>query len=171
LTEDESKEVYAHYGLTIYCSSVLEHGAANALCILELLPGRVGAKTRSEWETKVDSHYADSFAETLGRLIKRLKSHSSVLGELGTLAPDLEQCVVRRNFLVHHFWRERATYWFTDRKRRAMIQELETDRELFWNTDKKLEAAMEPIAAKHGVTPEHMQATEDAMMREAMSDD
>ena len=157
--------------LAIYCAAVLEHGAANALCIFELLPGRSGAKTRSEWEAKVDKHYADSFGKTMGRLISRLRPHMSSSNELASLVADFECCVLRRNFLVHHFWRERSANWLIDQKRLAMIQELEVDRELFWNTDKKLQAAIEPVAARHGITPEHMQTTENEMMREALSVD
>jgi hypothetical protein len=65
-TGDEAKELYAHFGLAFYCSSVLEHGVANAIFVLELLEGRGGAKTREDWEALVDKHFEDSFAKTLG---------------------------------------------------------------------------------------------------------
>ncbi|HTU55846.1 MAG TPA: hypothetical protein VMF62_17915, partial [Acetobacteraceae bacterium] len=67
-TEDEVKELYAHFGLAFYCSNVLEHAVANALLVLELLEGRLGAKTKIELEKMVDQHFAVSFDQTLGKL-------------------------------------------------------------------------------------------------------
>jgi hypothetical protein len=64
---DEAKDLYAHFGLAFYCSSVLEHGIANAILILELLEGRGGAKTLEMWEALVDKHFEESFEKTLGQ--------------------------------------------------------------------------------------------------------
>jgi len=36
-SSEEAKELYAHFGLAFYCSSVLEHGVANAIFIFELI--------------------------------------------------------------------------------------------------------------------------------------
>jgi hypothetical protein len=166
ISADEAKEIYAHYGLAIYCSSVLEHGAANALLVLELFEGRGGAKTKTEWESLVDKHYEESFARTLGQLIKRLSEHHAAT--VSTLVPDLKNCVTKRNFLVHHFWREHALHWFTSEGRAAMAAELEEARELFSSTDKKLEAVIEPIEKQRGVTDELIRAMREAEMREAL---
>jgi hypothetical protein len=45
-SDDEAKELYAHFGLAYYCSSVLEHGVAHALLILETMEKRREVKTR-----------------------------------------------------------------------------------------------------------------------------
>jgi hypothetical protein len=58
---DEVKDVYAHFGLAYYSSSVLEHGIANAIFTLELLEARVGVKTQEEWGAVVDKHFEESF--------------------------------------------------------------------------------------------------------------
>ncbi len=153
-TADEAKELYAHFGLAFYCSSVLEHGIANAILILELLEGRGGAKTLAEWETLVDKHFEDSFAKTLGKLKNRLALHGERSPVIDSVMTDLERCVDERNFLAHHFWRERAAYWFTAKGRTSMIQRLEEARELFSETDRKLEAAIQPFADRYGFTPD-----------------
>ena len=56
-SSEEAKELYAHFGLAFYCSSVLEHGVANAIFILELMDKGREVKTRQEWETLVDNQF------------------------------------------------------------------------------------------------------------------
>ena len=133
---EEGKELYAHFGLTSYCSSVLEHGIANAILILELLEGRGGAKTREEWEALVDKHFEESFQKTLGNLKNHLARHQQHSSALARVMTNLERCVDERNFLTHHFWREYASQWFTREGRASMIQRLEKAREPFSETDK-----------------------------------
>jgi hypothetical protein len=166
-TGDEAKELYAHFGLAYYCSSVLEHGIANALLILELLEGRGGAKTREEWEALVDKHFDESFEKTLGKLKNHLARHQQRSPILSKVMPALDRCVGERNFLAHHFWREYATAWFTVRGRERMIQRLEQSRELFSNTDRELEAAVRPFAAQQGITPDLERSTMELIKREA----
>jgi hypothetical protein len=72
---EEAKELYAHFGLAFYCSSVLEHGVANTIFILELINKRRDVKTRQEWETLVDNYFENSFGQTLGRLKNQLVGH------------------------------------------------------------------------------------------------
>lgn len=166
-TSDEAKELYAHFGLAFYCSSVLEHGVANALLVLDLLDGRGGAKTRSQWEALVDKHFDDSFAKTLGSLMRQLARHRDSLPDLATMSADLERCLAERNFLAHHFWREFAEDWFTSSGRVAMARRLETARDLFSETDAKLEAVVRPIASRHGITKEVLDREMEQLRREA----
>jgi hypothetical protein len=166
-TDDEAKELYAHFGLAFYCSSVLEHGIANAILILELLEGRGGAKTRAEWEAHVNKHFEDSFAKTLGKLKNQLARHHERSPVIANVMTDLERCVDERNFLAHHFWRERATYWYTQKGRASMVQRLEEARELFSDTDRKLEAAIQPFADRYGFTPDVQRYELELIKREA----
>src|SRR5438270_10417905 len=138
-TTEEAKELYAHFGLAYCCYSVLEHGIANAIFILELMEGRGGAKTQEEWETIVDQHYEESFEKTLAKLKSHLARHQQRSLTLSSVIPDLDSCVSERNFLAHHFCREYATKWFTALGRQEMIQRLTEARNLFSETDRKLE--------------------------------
>ena len=149
---DEAKDLYAHFGLAFYCSSVLEHGIANAILILELLEGRGGAKTLEMWEALVDKHFEESFEKTLGKLKNHLARHQQRSPTLARVMADLERCVDERNFLAHGFWREHAVQWFTRKGRASMVQRLEKARELFSETDKNLEAAIQPFANHYGLT-------------------
>jgi hypothetical protein len=166
-SDEEAKELYAYFGLALYCSSVLEHGVANAIFILELMDKRREVKTRQEWETLVDNHFENSFAQTLGRLKKQLVGHRGRSSALASLITDLDKCVEERNFLAHHFWREYAAEWFTTAGRDGMVQRLEEARDLFSETDSKLEAAIRPFAIRHGFTPDLERLGMELIKREA----
>lgn len=170
MTDEEAKELYAHFGLAYYSSGVLEHGVANALLMLELLEGRGGANTRNEWENLVDKHYEDSFAKTLGRLTKQLAQHRDRSPGLAEVAEELEKCLAERNFLAHHFWRKYAAHWFNETGRMTMIDRLEEAGRLFEKTDQALEAAMEPFAERYGFTPDLVRHELDLIKRAASTD-
>jgi hypothetical protein len=164
-TDDEAKELYAHFGLAFYFSSGLEHGVVNALLILEILDKRRNVKTHAEWEMLVDAHFDSSFAKTLGRLKTQLARHHARSTALASLIPDLDRRVEERNFLAHHFWRDCSIQWFTPDGREEMTHRLEEVRDLFRYTDKKLEAAIQPFAEQHGITPELIQQAAREMKR------
>jgi hypothetical protein len=167
-TSEEAKELYAHFGLTFYCSSVLEHGVANAIFILEIMEKRGEVNTWQEWETLVDNHFENSFAQTLGRLKNQLIRHKEQSSALTGVVDDLDKCVEERNFLAHHFWREHAAQWFTRDGREAMVKRLEEARELFSAADSKLEAAIRPFADRYGFTPDVQSYGMELIKREAV---
>jgi hypothetical protein len=169
-SDDEAKELYAHFGLAFYCSNVLEHGVANALCVLELLEERAGAGTREEWQDLVDKNFEGSFEKTLGRLRTQLAQHQQRLPALANVTADINKCLVERNFMTHHFWRECATHWFTRKGRASMVQRLEKARDLFSETDRRLDAAIQPFADRFGLTAEIQRYELELIKREAQED-
>ncbi len=106
--EDEHvKEVYARFGLAVYYAQVLEHGLVNALVVLDLIPNRRHlARSRDEWGTQFDAFTDRHFEATMGRLMKNLRAVTQVHADLEKLLQDV---LNRRNWLVHDFFRERAT--------------------------------------------------------------
>ena len=102
---EHQKTVYAHFGLAIYMSQVLEHGLANALLVLDIVPRASAVATPESWPEKVDSFYDAQFKRTLGSLIHRLRELTLVPPELEQV---LEQALETRNWLSHHYFRERA---------------------------------------------------------------
>lgn len=89
------------------------------------------------------------FQKTLGALLKHLKSEVA-------LPPDLEatltEALNRRNFLAHHYFREKATEFVARNGRDQMLQELQIDQQLFERADQQLENALKPFRMKQGVT-------------------
>jgi hypothetical protein len=147
---DHCKEVFAHFGLAYYQSSVIESGIANTLLYGEFLMGwkqRLEVDGRSCFDRKVyeaefDAYIKAQFSLTLGNLLKRL---DQVVG----IPIDLEVMIVEakrlRDFLAHHYYRERAKDFVTREGRDRMINELAEMREKFEAIDQRIQALTAPI--------------------------
>ena len=87
--DDESediKEVYARFGLALYCAQVLEHGIVNALVVVDLIPSRRHlARSKAEWEVAVDEFMGLHFDHTMGKLMYDLRSISQIPADLDNL--------------------------------------------------------------------------------------
>jgi hypothetical protein len=149
---EHTKNVYAHFGLAVYFSQVREHGLVNTLLFADLLPSRAPAvKTRGQWEKAFDSFMDDHFRTTLGRMIQSLQSAVAVPVDLESL---LRVALEKRNWLAHHYFRERAEDFMTENGRNKMIAELDEARDLFEKADNRLGELMKPLREKYGFTDE-----------------
>jgi len=167
-TDEHVKTVYAHFGLALYWAQVLEHGLANALVCAELLPRRAGRPIpKREWEEEFDAFMDLKFEQTLGRLIRGLKSATTVPTELEGL---LTEALKTRNFLAHNFFRERAETFMAREGRDDMIQELERAQKLFSSADDKLTEVVKPLREKYGLTDERMKPLEEAYLKSIKGD-
>jgi hypothetical protein len=119
---EHNKEVYAHIGLAIYHAQCLEHEIVNCLVYLDLIPNRAHTvRSRAEWEAACDNFYGEHFEHTLGRMIHDLRGVTSVPIELEDI---LKSSLQTRNWLAHHFFRERAREFMSRAGRDRMIDEL-----------------------------------------------
>lgn len=149
-TDGHVKSVYAHYGLTLYLAQCLEHGLVNALVYVDLIPRKARAvRTKEEWTAEFDSFMGRNFMQTLGSLIRDLRDTTTVPPEL---EDKLTHALRRRNYLAHHFFRERAEKFMSVRGRDSMVRELEEAQTLFQAADDLLDQAIKPIREKHGFT-------------------
>jgi len=134
------KEVFAHYGLARYFAQCLEHGIVNALMQLDLFAVRAEEirrreqppRTRDECYKIFDTYEAEQFEKTMGNLIKQLHLFAEVPDQI---AMTLLTSKKRRDFLAHHFFRERAVDFTTAHGRNAMLAELKKDQQLFEEAD------------------------------------
>jgi len=155
--ESEIKEVYANFGLAIYQAQCLEHGLVNAMLFIELLPRRLDLATSQEqWEPIVEAFTESKFKLTLGRMINALASVSPVDS---SLHEQLSKALEKRNWLAHHYFRDRAETFLTSRGRASMVAELEDAQVLFSAADSALEAATKPARLKAGLTDEMLAQT------------
>ena len=104
-----SKEVYAHFGLVFFSFSLIEHSLINAVTFDGAFKEgrRKKIRTQSEWEHLVDKHFARATKATLGTLIKGL----SGIREYDSVVSRLDAANRKRNYLVHHFFREEIAYF------------------------------------------------------------
>ena len=155
------KEVHAHFGLAYYMASFFEAGLANAILQLDYLAGvaaNIGKKgranfDRSAYEAQFDIFLANQHAQSLGNLIKRVQA-------LAEMEPDLKAQIVQakecRDFLAHHFFRERAVEFNKREGRDAMIVELIDARTIFERVDNAVTDFMEPHHRRLGISKERL---------------
>ena len=141
--EEQSRDVYAHYGLTMYLAQVLEYAIVSAFVILRLPEKQ--KYTREDIDDLMDGR----FKKTLGMLLKTLRDEMT-LPE--TLEATLSQALARRNFLAHHYFRERAEQFVTREGRAKMIVELQIDQQLFQSADTALSGVLRPMRIANGLT-------------------
>jgi hypothetical protein len=143
IDEEQTKEVYAHYGLALYLAQCLEHGIVNALVILRL------PEKEKFTRHDIDEFMNGKFQKTLGILIKHLKSELTLPLDLESLLTD---ALNRRNYLAHHYFRERVDHFVMRDGRTKMLNEIQSDQKLFEKADDELSKVMKPLRAAHGLT-------------------
>lgn len=144
---EQQKEVYARFGLAIHSAQILEYGLVNALVYADLMPNRKPNHTGLDFDLFMDKH----FKSTMGNLILNFNKHVNVPDDFGLLLLEARN---RRNFLAHHYFRERALDFVSVRGMNGMIIELDATRELFDRTDTALGDIFRPIREKFGITDE-----------------
>ena len=153
---EQIKEVYARFGLALYHAQVLEHGIVNALVILDLISTqRHLAKSQGEWSGLVDEFMDLQFQKPLGRLIAALRSVSTVPSHLEAL---LREALESRNWLAHHFFRERAAEFLNSGGRDGMLAEVDRCRARFEAADSRLSEITGPLRKSAGLTDEMISA-------------
>ena len=123
---DQTREVYARFGLAIYQAQCLERQLAIILAT-KYGPGPANA-TREE----LDDVLERLFSKSLGRLV-------SDVTKLSALSCDeerqLREALVKRNWLAHGYFWDRAAEFLTESGRAAMIEELREIAEQFERLD------------------------------------
>ena len=161
--DEHVKEVYAHFGLSMYLAQVLEHGIVNTFIFLELIP-----KAKCKWNSdEFDSYVNGEFDKTLGQLISKLRSLTTISDDLEAL---LRSALEKRNWLAHHYFRERSSQFMSASGRDSMIQELQHCQKLFDQADKKLETAITPLRVKFGITDSKIEELLESMKKSSDAD-
>ena len=161
LEDEQAKEAFAHFGLAIHVSNILEHAVVNALLIFELLPTITSFNDRADWSIAVDKFFDEKFSFTFGTLLKQLLGKDELSSDLVEM---LESAKVVRNYLVHHFQRETSELFFSQTGRESIVQQCQNAVDLFKQTDVELEQEMLPIRKAMGFDEDwFVEATEAAM--------
>ncbi|MFI9544149.1 hypothetical protein ACIHAR_09455 [Streptomyces sp. NPDC052016] len=159
-SDTDHKTVYALFGLAIFKANVLEHTLVNTLAMARIITAE------EQGERLIRDPWAQGFKDMMGKLIKRAEPYVSAYPEV---VDDLTSSLKRRNFLVHHFWRERIQEMVDESSRAKLCADLKADCRLFTQTDERLtERVFDPLARQRGITPEMIQAQFEKERREAM---
>lgn len=139
---EKAKEIYARFGLCIYAFQVLEHQLMNMLLI----------KAKSEKIDMTSKEYDDIFYsysdKTLGKLIEKVVQLYDI--------PDIKRQKLwnihqKRNYYVHHYFKDHSEYFFSETKQIKMLEEIISTTDEVSNLDASLEALTQPLMDKINV--------------------
>ena len=102
--------------------------------------------------------------QTLGNLINRLSKTFAISNELNAKIAEGKN---KRDFLAHHYFRERATDFAHRNGRDRMIAELTEIREFFRALDKETDLLVAPIFPQLDISQERVQEYMSEYMEQA----
>jgi len=163
------RETFAYFGRAVYMASVLEVGLAHVLMHAQfmkqqrekIIATRGRGFDRKRYEADFDAFMENQFAQTMGNLIRRAQAFAGFEDELKTRILAAKK---RRDFLTHHYWRERSTDFYTAEGRSRMMEELNEDAEVFGSLDRDIDAATKPIRESLGIDDQVLNAHAEAKM-------
>lgn len=153
------KETFAYFGRAYYLAGVLDSALALALLFIDFLPSVKAAHLRDRgqtfdrpaYEAAFDKFLADQHAQTLGNLRKRLFA-SSLLDD--ALKVEIDEAKKKRDFIAHHYFRERAVEFATRAGRDQMIAELVEIARHLERVAQMIDVAIEIAQIDLGIEPE-----------------
>ena len=164
----QCKKVYEYFGNAIYWSQCIEQAMIHLIVLLGLFPN---AESDPSDKISRDEEYKRFInkerTKTMGRLLGRLQ-------ELGipseNLNDGLKETVIKRNWLAHSYFSDRAMSFVSEAGRLEMIDELKLIKHFFMNIESEISAIYEQVSIKHGLTKEMSDKVMSEMLLEANSD-
>jgi hypothetical protein len=157
------KELFAYFGRAFYMANVLEEGLALSILQLDFLSpirdefrrtGRQGFD-RAKFEADFDAFMHQQHALTFGNLLRNIQNQPEFDDALKARIAEAKGL---RDFLGHHFWRERSLDFARREGRDAMIAEVQAAAELFEGVNDAVDEAMKPVWTSLGFTEEMREA-------------
>jgi hypothetical protein len=142
-SEELTREVYACFGFAAYSAQCLEMSLGNYFMVYQ----RVSDITLTVDELLAME--ATRQKQTLGLLLKDFRKYVDLDASYDDV---LVQALKKRNFLMHHFFRERAVHFMADAGRSQMIDELTEIADSLQIADKVVIAVYDSLARILGVT-------------------
>jgi hypothetical protein len=162
LTEDQGHRLLtaagelaqlAKFGLAMYLGQVLEHGIVNLLVSSGITPG-------------IYANYEQTETVSVALFMKTMGALKRLLMERGIDLTHLENEVIRsvslRNFLAHHYFRERASALGTREGRKRMLIELDQAVSFFQEVDARLDHLTIKLLEELGILDEMPEAMQEA---------
>ena len=167
----EIRETFAYFGQTYYMACCLEVGLAHALMYGEFLMRQhqviVATKgkefDRRRYEADFDAFMEKHFSKTMGGVAQLAIKLPNFTIEL---KQRIEEARKRRNFLAHHYWRERSAKFANSRGREEMRKELAADRDMFAKLDKDIDEAMKPTREKLNIDDKRLAEVSEKIIRQ-----
>ena len=166
--EQQCKDVYAHYGLAMFCAQCLEQAIILQIMFLDYMPNAVvSIKTKEKWIHDFDEFMEDTSSKPMGKLLGKLQKFGIPCDELGQ---DLKVALKKRNWLAHGYFPDRTMKFMNEDGRLAMILELEAAHAYFREVEDKVNRITDEVSVKYGLTDEVREKIMVQMLTEAKSD-
>lgn len=169
---EHTKETFAYFGRAYYMANVFEEGLAIAIMQLgflkevkrNFLASDRKSFDRKQYEEDFDDFMRKQNAQSLGNLIKSSKKFSEIPIDFHHTLDNLKS---KRDFLAHHFFRERAVEFMSRNGRDKMILELVEAHEIFTKADRDLDNIMRPIWEELGLSEKMLEIMQEKLLQEA----
>jgi len=156
--EEIFKDVYAYAGLALYWCQCFEQTLANILILQARITKQcVTLEQLDQYEEHVE-------AQTLGRLLKEVRQQVTFDEQAETLLPE---ALKQRNFLAHHFFKERAAVWYAKNGPERLGAELESIQTLMREADSHATAISSRLCEHLGLTDDILSAALQKLRNEA----
>ena len=117
-----TREVFAHFGLAMYCGQVLEKDIVNLIVCLKF--DKKQEKTLKEWDRLTEIIHK----LTLGQLKNEINKEASISNDFKKILIELVEI---RNFLAHQFFWDHAGKFCLLEGKTELISELDEYRDKF----------------------------------------
>lgn len=145
---EQTREVYAHAGLALYLAQCFEMSLQNFLVVHARL------SDRSITLAELESYEGDVQRKTLGGLLRKVRKRASFDASAEKFIGD---ALEKRNFLAHHYFRERAVDFLSPGGRMRMISELQDMQHCFQIADTVASSIAQAAGKLLGVTDEMLE--------------
>jgi hypothetical protein len=165
---EQSKEVYAHYGLAMFRAQCVEQSITQLLIFFDFFPEKVPQyASKEQWETDFDSFTGDLSSKTMGQLINKLQSLNAIDASNNA---KLREALKKRNWLAHSFFVDHALTFLSEEGRLKMVKELEACTSFFGELEDILNPITFTLCEKYGLTKEKLREIELQLFTEANGD-
>ncbi|MFE4709558.1 MULTISPECIES: hypothetical protein [Paenibacillus] len=144
---EQSKELFAYFGLAVYYCQALEQQLTNLLLLTKLSQGKTPT------EADLTDLYQRKLSNSLGQLIKEIQHHFPFSEEE---TAQLQEVWKQRNHIVHDYFKERIQETFTPAGRSQMLRELKRFKNKACKLEKTLQGYCTELYAKLGLEEEHL---------------
>ncbi|ASA22131.1 hypothetical protein [Paenibacillus donghaensis] len=142
---EQSKELFAYFGLAVYYCQALEQQLTNLLLLTKLSQGQTPT------DAELSELYQRKLSNSLGQLIKEIQHHFP-FSEKETI--QLQEVWKERNHIVHDYFKERIQETFTAAGRARMIRELKRFKNKASRLEAKLQSYCTELYMKLGIEEE-----------------
>jgi len=147
--EERDREMYALFGHCVYNFQLLEHQLMNMIMVY------YKSRNTTLDENEYDMLFKNYSDKTMGKLIGKVVSLYSL--ERGK-KKVLLQINKKRNFFVHHYFKNRNIKLFNENGRIEIINEINEVDDLVIDMDKYLTHITKPLTETLGITDDYINA-------------